>query len=340
MMAELGPELELMMAELGPEFEAEMAGLSTELAAMGVELGGMASLEVMEQMPEILQEVRRALDEAGIDADNIDGWDQLSDIDREELRADLEQARAEMKHALGPELQAEIRAAMDEARQELAANREQIAEAMREQHDGLAIARQALSAARDELKAARERGDFKAFGPDGIQFDFDFDKDVMESLRKAGISLDDAKLDGGAGMRIHVDPHSKARALIEAADDCDVPQLNKLIVDQKISANIMVPGQGTALMAAADANCADGARMLINSGADVNLGFPGQGTPLSIAAANSALPVVQLLLNRGANANASLPGQDTPLVEGDPRRRSRDREGACRKRRRRQPQVA
>ena len=77
----------------------------------------------------------------------------------------------------------------------------------------------------------------------------------------------------------------------------------------------MVPGHGTALMAAADANCADGARMLINSGADVNLGFPGQGTPLSIAASNSALSVMQLLLNRGADANASTPGQDTPLVE-------------------------
>ena len=313
MMAELGPELELMMAELGPEFEAEMAGLSTELAAMGIELGAMASLEVMEQMPEILDEVRRALDEAGIDADNVEGWDQLSDIDREELRVELEQAREEIKQVVGPELQAEIRAAMDEARQELAVNREQIAEAMREQHDGLAIARQALAAARDELKAARDRGDFKALGPDGIKFDFD--KDVMESLRKAGISLDDAKLDGGAGMPIRVDPHANARALIEAADDCDVPQLNKLVVDRKISPNIMVPGHGTALMAAADANCADGARMLINSGADVNLGFPGQGTPLSIAASNSALSVMQLLLNRGADANASTPGQDTPLVE-------------------------
>jgi beta-lactamase regulating signal transducer with metallopeptidase domain len=314
MMAELGPELELMMAQLGPELEAEMAGLSTELAAMGVELGAMASLEVMEQMPEIMDEVRRALSEAGIDADSVDGWDQLSEIDREELRVELEQARNEIKQVLGPELQAEIRAAVDEARQELAVNREQIAEAMREQHDGLAIARQALAAARDELKAARERGDFKTFGPDGIRLDFDFDMDVMESLRKAGISLDDASLDGGA-PRFSTNPHAKARLLIQAASECDVDQLNKLVVEQKIGANTLLPGQGTALMAAADASCADAARMLINSGADVNLGFPGQGTPLSIAASNSALSVVQLLLNRGADPNTSTPGQDTPLVE-------------------------
>jgi beta-lactamase regulating signal transducer with metallopeptidase domain len=314
MMAELGPELELMMAELGPELEAEMAGLSSELAAMGVELGAMASLEMMEQMPEIMDQVRRALAEIGIDADNVDSWDQLSEIDREELRVELEQAREEIKQVLGPELQAEIRAAVDEVRQELAVNREQIAEAMREQHDGLAIARQVLAAARDELKAARERGDFTTFGPDGIRFDFDFDMDVMESLRKAGISLDDASLDGGA-PRFSANPHAKARLLIQAAGDCDVDQLNKLVVEQKIGANTLLPGQGTALMAAAEASCADAARMLVNSGADVNLGFPGQGTPLSIAASNSALSVVQLLLNRGADPNTSTPGQDTPLVE-------------------------
>lgn len=315
MMAELGPELELMMAELGPEFEAEMAGLSAEMAAIGVDIGATVSQDVLAQMPEIMEEVRRALEEAGVDADSVHGWDQLSDVDREELRAALEEAREEMKNALGPELQAEIRAAMDEARREIAENREEIAEAMRERQDGLAIAREALAAARDELKAARERGDFKVLGPDGIKFDFDFDRDVMESLRKAGISLDDAALDGGAGKRISVNPHGKARALTEAAGDCDTDQLNKLIGEQKIDANTMLPGHGTALMAAAEANCTDAARMLINSGANVNLGFPGQGTPLSIAASNGALPVVQLLLNRGADANASLPGQNTPLVE-------------------------
>jgi hypothetical protein len=326
MMAELGPALELMMADLGPELEAEMAGLSSELAAMGVELGAMASREVMQQVPEIMEEVRRALAEAGIDADNVDGWDQLSEVDREELRVELEQARKEIKQVLGPELQAEIRAAVDEARQELAVNREQIAEAMREQHDGLAIARQALAAARDELKAAREHGDFKTFGPDGIRFDFNSDMDVMDSPRKSGISLDDASLDGGAPL-ISTNPHAKARTLIQAAYDCDIDQLKKLIVqqnigtntlllvEQKIGTSTLLPGPGTALMAAAEASCADAARMLINSGADVNLGFPGQGTPLSISASNGSLSIVQLLLSRGADPDASSPGQDTPIVE-------------------------
>jgi hypothetical protein len=314
MMAELGPELELMMADLGPEFQAEMAGLSAEMAAMGVDIGAMVSQDVMARMPEIMDEVRQALEEAGIDPDNMQEWEHFQDFDKEELRAALQEAREEMKHALGPELQAEIRAAMDEARREIASHKDEIAAAMRDRQEGLAIAKEALAAARAEIQAARARGDFKA-GPNGIKFDFDFDKDVMEELRKAGISLDEAALDGGRGIRIAVNPHDKALALIDAADDCDVAELNRLIVDQKIDVNTMMPGMGTALMAAADANCVDAARVLINAGADVNRGFPGQGTPLSIAASNSAAPIVQLLLSRGADVNASQPGQETPLVE-------------------------
>ena len=92
---------------------------------------------------------------------------------------------------------------MDEARQELAVNREQIAEAMRGQHDGLAIARQALAAARDELKAARDRGDFKAFGPDGIKFEFDKPggRDVLE-VHKLACGHNGEKLFSGLHLSI------------------------------------------------------------------------------------------------------------------------------------------
>ena len=46
--------------------------------------------------------------------DDVHGWDELSEIDREQLRRDLEEAREEMRRTLGPELQAEIRAAMED----------------------------------------------------------------------------------------------------------------------------------------------------------------------------------------------------------------------------------
>jgi beta-lactamase regulating signal transducer with metallopeptidase domain len=313
MMAEIGPELEAIMAELGPELDAEMAGLSTELAAIGVDIGAMVSQDVLAHMPEIMEEVRRALEEAGVDADGIHGLDALTDAERDDVRAALQEAREEMKHALGPELRAEIQAAMDEARREIADNREEIAAAMREQHSSLAIAKEALAAARDELKAARERGDFNATSPDGIGLDIT--RDVLDQLRKAGVPLDDATLDGGRGIRIAMAGHAEARQLIDAADDCDMPALNKLLVEKKLNANARVPGVGSALMGAAESNCIEAARALINAGADIDSGFPGQGTPLSIAAANGSREMVQLLLDRGAKVDASMPGRNTPLVE-------------------------
>jgi beta-lactamase regulating signal transducer with metallopeptidase domain len=316
MMAELGPELEGLMAGFGPELEGELAGLSTELAAMGIDIGAMVSQEVLANLPQIMDEVQRSLDEAGVDGD-IHGWNDMSEEERaevraaldgarEEVRTALEQAREEMKHALGPEMRENIRASLADARAELADHREEIANAMRESHNGLAIAQAALASARAEMEAARASGEFE---------NFNFDRDVMEELRKAGIALDGAALDGGKGKVMVMSGKKPAHLLVDAADDCDTTVLNKLITQDKVDVNSMLPGQGTALMAAADSSCIDAARLLVNAGADVNRGFPGQGTPLSIAAENNALPVVQLLLDRGADVNAVQPGARTPLVE-------------------------
>ncbi len=310
MMAELGPELEGLMAGFGPELEGELAGLSTELATMGIDIGALVSQEVLANLPQIMDEVQRSLDEAGLDGDSAHGWGDMSEQDRaevraaldearEEVRAALELAREEMKHALGPEMRENIRASLADARAELADHREEIASAMRESHNGLAIAQAALA-------DARARGDFQAFN---------FDRDVMEELRKAGIALDGAALDGGKDKLIVMSGKKPANELVDAADDCDTTALNKLIAQDKVDVNSLVPGQGTALMAAADSSCIDAARVLVNAGADVNRGLPGQGTPLSIAAENNALPVVQLLLDRGADVNAVQPGARTPLVE-------------------------
>jgi len=304
MMAQLGPELEGLMAGFGPEMQAEMAGLSTELAALGIDIGAMVSQDVIAHLPQIMDEVQRSLDVAG-DQD----WKNMSEEERaevraalenarEEVRAAMDEAREEMKHALGPEMREGIRAALQQARAELAEHRDEIAAAMAESNNGMAIAREALAAARSEIEAARARGDFKVL--ENMNFNFDFD---------------DAALDGASGVRIVKTANTPARDLFEAADDCDMTALNKLVSVDKVDVNGMVPGRGTALMAAADANCVDAARMLINAGADVNRGFPGRGTPLSIAAENSALPIVQLLLGRGADVNASQPGRHTPLVE-------------------------
>lgn len=275
MMQSIMPEIELALKDLSPELQADLAELSAEMAALGVEISASVNDEMLREMPQIMEEVRRSLEEAGIDPDNVDSWHDLEHFDAEELRQALQEAQEQMKTALGPQLQAEIRAAMEEARAEVAAHREEIAAAVRESHDGMAIAREALAAARAEIAAAKARGEF------------------------------DAKFKIG-----RYGPHSD---LYEAADDCDVAEVNKLLAE-KADINMVLPGRGTALMAAAENDCADVARVLINAGANVNLGFPGEGTPLSVAAENHSVTVAQLLLNRGADVNASVPGHDTPLV--------------------------
>ncbi|MFT3726029.1 MAG: M56 family metallopeptidase [Hyphomonadaceae bacterium] len=308
LMESIGPEISLAMTDLSPELKVELANLSTEMSALGVDISAAVSQEVLNQLPQIMDEVRQSLEEAGIDPDTVDGWQNLRDVDRDELRQALQQAHDELKQKLGPELQAEIRAALEEARAEIAAHRDEIAAAMANKKEAMAVAREALAAARAEIDAARARGDFDV-KLDGGSFHFDFDSDVMDSLRKAGVNLGN----------IQIGPPSNE--LFEAADDCDTSKVNELIAAKKDLVNKVVPGRGSPLMAAAAENCTDAARALVNANADVNAGFPGSGTPLSLAAANHAMPVAQLLINRGADVNANVPGFDSPLVaaakEGD-----------------------
>lgn len=194
LMAELGPELEGLMAELTPELQAEMSALGVEMSALGIDLAGLVGQEVMAEMPAIMDEVRRALDEADLGAHMSVEWQKMSEAERAEVRAALAEAREEIRNAFGPEMQAEIRAAMDEARVELANSRAEIAAAMangrEEARMGLEIARQALAAARDEMAAARERGDFRGHPFDGEAFGAEIERTVMESLRAAGIPVD------------------------------------------------------------------------------------------------------------------------------------------------------
>lgn len=311
LMTELGPELEGLLADLTPELQAELGALSVEMSALGVDLSSLVGQEVLAELPSIMLDVRLALEEAGIDADNMEAWQDFENVDMEEVRRALDEAHEEIRASLGPELQAEIRAALAEARSELADHRGEIAAAMSESRLGLDIARQALAAARDEMAAARERGDLTISGPNGGDIGMDIERSVLDALRSVGIPVD------GRG-KAHPLPGQK---LFDAADDCDINQLNKLIGEEKISVNTMVPGRGTALMAAAESNCTDAARLLINAGADLNLGFPGEGTPLSQAVENGATEIVRLLVNRGADLGASVPGRKTPLAaaasEGD-----------------------
>ncbi len=308
MMAELAPQLQALGADLGPEMQTELASLSAEMASLGIEMSAMISQDVMAQMPHIMEEVRRSLAEAGIDPDGIDG---LSPEHADEVRAALQEAREEVRQTLGPQLQSDIRAALAEARDEIAAHRDEIATAMQESHAGMAVARQALVAARAQMEAARARGDFKVMGPDG-KISLDFGPEIMEQLRAAGVSL--GGVGKGRAMRISMFDGSGAD-LLEAADDCNVAAINKLIVNGKVDVNLQIPGAGTALISAVDSECVDGARALINAGADVNGGSAGAGTPLMIAIDHDSEEMVGLLLSRGANPNVNSPGMPGALFQ-------------------------
>lgn len=294
MMAELGPQLQALGAEFGPEMQADFAGLSTDLARLGIDISAMVTQDVMSQMPQIMDEVRKSLEEAGIDPEHLDGMPPEAAA---EVRRALDEARTELRQAFGPEMKAELRAALTEARDEIAAHRDEIAAAVKAGHFDMAQAHAAMEAARAEIEAARARGDFK----------FDFGPEVMEQLREAGVALD------GKGMKIKF--NGRDTSLIDAADECDMPTLNKLIADSKTDANMLIPGMGTALMAATDSECLEAARALINAGADVNRGFPGNGSPLMIAVDHGNKELVDLLLNRGANPNATSPGMPGVLFQ-------------------------
>ncbi|RYG33609.1 MAG: hypothetical protein EON93_09340, partial [Burkholderiales bacterium] len=285
MVQSMMPELQQSLAGLSPELQVELESLSVELASLGAEISAQVSSEMMNEMPAVMEEVRAALREAGLDPDHMDQWQNSSAFDAEELRQTLREAQEEMKAALGPQLQAEIRRAMEEARQEIASHREDIAAAMRDRQDNMQVARDAMQAARDEIRAARERGEF-----DVVRNDISFNKRG---------------------------PHY---AMYDAADDCDINVIRELL-KQKVDVNSIRPGRGTGLMAAADSNCPGVAQELIAAGADVNIGFPGRGTPLSIAADNHSVATTQILLKNGADVNLSIPGKDTPLntaiAEGD-----------------------
>jgi len=93
----------------------------------------------------------------------------------------------------------------------------------------------------------------RSVGPDG-KISFDFGPEIMEQLRAAGVSLDGISNGGAMKIGMFDEP---GHDLLDAADDCNVAAINKLIVNAKVDVNVRIPGAGTALMAAVNSACAD-----------------------------------------------------------------------------------
>ena len=318
LMEGLGAELELALAGLSPEMEAELAALSMEMAVLGTEIGLAVSDEMMANMPEIMEQVREELAAEGINIDELDDIQQLTEEDREELRQTMREARDEIREKLGPEMREEIRAAMEEARADIAEHKGEIRAAMEESRAGMEIAREVMAKVRAEIDAARARGDFDDLdGDHDFKFDFDFDfdrevdKEVIEKLKAKGISIDKSirVRDGRAD-----DALTPGGKLMRAASKCNDEEVRRLIVEDKANVNTRVDGDGTPLIVASRKGCIDTVRTLLNAGADANLASSGDGNPLIQAAARGQFDVAKLLLERGANVNGYVEGDETPLI--------------------------
>ena len=76
-----------------------------------------------------------------------------------------------------------------------------------------------------------------------------------------------------------------------------------------------VPGDGTALIAAAAGGHGNIVSLLLDRGADPNLGVPGDGNPLIMAASEGRTEMVSLLLGRGARIEEVVPGDENALCK-------------------------
>lgn len=314
LMQTVGAELEVALGDLSPELETELQGLSAEMAALGAEISVAVSQEVLNEMPQIMEDVRRSLEAEGIEVGDWQDFRGLSEEQRQELREKLQEARDEIRDQLGPEMREEIREAIEEARAELAEHREEIRAAIQESHDGVAIARAAMAEARAQIEAARIRGDFDKikdmkfdFDRD-FNFDFDVDQEVMQKLREKGVRID------ADAIRINADGDSADARLLRAARRCKETEVRRLITDEKANVNAVFQGDGTALIGAARAGCVSAVRALLDAGADPNLMSPGDGNPLIAAAYRNHEEVARLLIDRGANVNGAAPGDGNPLI--------------------------
>lgn len=119
---------------------------------------------------------------------------------------------------------------------------------------------------------------------------------------------------------VPVPPAAKRRspaleqALVTAVSMGDIQAVNQLI-EQGVSVNAAVDGDGSPLIVAARDGRRDIVDALLAKGADIDMGVEGDANPLIAAAAAGHSGLVQHLLDRGANIEAVVPGDENALMQ-------------------------
>ncbi len=101
--------------------------------------------------------------------------------------------------------------------------------------------------------------------------------------------------------------------LLEASSDGNL-QIVKMLIDQGADVNMVVSGDGTALLMAIQHTHFKTAELLLVHGADPNLGSKPDGYPLLIAVASGDLELVQLLVEKGAEVDKDFLGDGNAII--------------------------
>lgn len=88
----------------------------------------------------------------------------------------------------------------------------------------------------------------------------------------------------------------------------------RAFLDRGADVNVVLPGDGTPLIAAAREGHTGIVRLLLERGADPNIAVWGDGNPLTMAARGGHLAAATLLLDAGARLDDIVPGDENPLI--------------------------
>ncbi|HVY90756.1 MAG TPA: ankyrin repeat domain-containing protein [Hyphomonadaceae bacterium] len=319
LMKSVGADIRASFKDVSPEVDNELAGLSADLAGLGVDISGAVSQQVLSDIPRIMEEVRQALKEQGVDADNLSDLHTMTEEQRQELRDQLQDVRDQLREQLGPEMKEQIRAAVEQARAEVAAHRDEIAAAVKESRAGAEQARAAVEQARKEIEAARARGDFdrlKDLDKLNFNYDFHFDPAQIEAIKeaaKAGAKWNKVAIKWEKFGRDDVEATAGWR-LMQAASRGEPDAVKRLVAQEHPNVNAIFDGDGTPLIQAARSGSTGAMLALIQAGADPNKASRGDGNPLINAAAHGHIDAAKLLLEHGADVNGYVRGDETPLI--------------------------